>query len=57
MRVAIDSIATLEIIFAIEAEFSIVVDDDDLRVELFASVRSLVGYVEARLVEPAPDPA
>lgn len=48
---AIDSIATLEIIFAIEAEFGIVVDDDDLRVELFASVRSLVDYVEARLAE------
>ena len=53
----IDSIATLEIIFAIEAEFGIVVDDDDLRVELFASVRSLVDYVEARLAEPAPDRA
>ncbi len=48
---AIDSIATLEIIFAIEAEFGIDVDDDDLRVELFASVRSLVDYVEARLAE------
>ncbi|HIC68159.1 MAG TPA: acyl carrier protein [Candidatus Latescibacteria bacterium] len=52
-----DSIATLEIIFAIEAEFGIDVDDDDLRVELFASVRSLVDYVEARLAEPTPDPA
>ena len=47
--VAIDSIATLQIIFAIEAEFGIDVDDDDLRVELFASVRSLVDYVESRL--------
>ena len=45
-----DSVATLEIVFAIEEEFGISVDDDDLRVELFASVRSLWKYVEARLL-------
>ena len=56
-ELGIDSIATLEIIFAIEAEFGIEVDDDDLRVELFAAVRALVDFVEARLAEPAPDPA
>ena len=56
-ELAIDSIATLETIFAIEAEFGIDVDDDDLRVELFVSVRSLVDYVEARVAEPSPDPA
>ena len=55
-ELAIDSISTLEIIFAIEAEFGIVVDDDDLRVELFASVRSLVDYVHARLAKSTPDP-
>ena len=38
---------------------SVTVDEvpDDLREELFASLRSLVDYVEARLAEPIPDPA
>jgi acyl carrier protein len=45
-----DSVATLEIVFALEEEFGFAVDDDELRVELFDSVRSLVEYVEAKLV-------
>ncbi len=47
----LDSIATLEIIFALEEEFALEVEDDDLQVELFASVASLVEYVETRLGE------
>ena len=47
----LDSTATLEIVFALEEEFSIEVDDDDLQVELFSSVSSLVEYVETRLRE------
>ena len=44
-----DSEATLGVVFAIEAEFGIEVDDDELRVELFATVQSLVDYVERKL--------
>lgn len=44
-----DSVATLEVVFALEAEFGIEVSDDELRVELFATIRSLVDYVERNL--------
>lgn len=44
-----DSVATLEVVFALEAEFGIEVEDEELRVELFATVQSLVDYVEIKL--------
>ncbi len=44
----IDSIATLEIIAAIEEEFGITVEDDELTLELFDSVTSLVAYVSGK---------
>lgn len=44
-----DSTATLEIVFAVEEEFGIEVEDEDLRVELFDSVRSLTEYVRRKL--------
>ena len=44
-----DSTATLEIIFAIEDRFHIEVEDEDLRVELFDSVRTLTDYVDHKL--------
>ena len=44
-----DSVATLEVVFALEAEFGIEVADDELRVELFATIQSLVDYVEQKL--------
>ena len=47
-----DSTATLEIVFAIEEAFGIEVEDEDLRVELFDSVRSLKDYVEGKLADP-----
>ena len=40
-----DSISALEIIFALEEEFGIDVDDEDLRVELFDSVVAMSRYV------------
>ena len=40
-----DSIAALEIIFALEEEFGIEVDDEDLRVELFDSVSVMSRYI------------
>ncbi len=53
-----DSNAALEVVFAVEEEFGIEVDDADLRVELFDSVQSLVEYVERALDqdEASPNP-
>lgn len=47
--VGADSIAALEIIVALEEEFSIEVDDEDLRVELFDSVRAMSEYLAEKL--------
>jgi acyl carrier protein len=44
-----DSLATLEIVAAIEAAFGFEVEDEDLRAELFQSIGSLTQYVEHRL--------
>ena len=54
--VGLDSVATLEIVFAVEEEFGIEVEDDDLRVELFASVATLAEYVRNRLGEKSAYP-
>jgi acyl carrier protein len=43
-----DSLAALQILFALEEEFDLRVEDEELRVELFESVRSLTEYVERR---------
>lgn len=47
--VGVDSIAALEIIFALEQEFGIEVDDEELRVDIFDSVNSMVRYVSGKL--------
>ena len=44
-----DSIASLEIVFGLEREFGIQVTDEELRVELFDSIRTLCEYVGAKL--------
>lgn len=44
----VDSMGSLEIVAAIEREFALRIPDDDLRVELFDSVRTLAAYVLAR---------
>lgn len=46
-----DSTAALEIVVAIEDEFGFEVEDEDLTVELMASVASLAAYVEAAVGE------
>ena len=52
-----DSITALEIVFALEEEFGFEVEDEDLQVELFDSVRTLSRYIEEKLgVQPAPSP-
>ncbi len=45
-----DSIASLEIVFALEEEFGFEVDDEDLQVELFDSVRTLSQYIAKKAV-------
>ncbi|MEW6753253.1 MAG: acyl carrier protein [Candidatus Latescibacterota bacterium] len=44
-----DSMASLQIVFALEEEFGIQVEDEELRVEIFDSVRSLAQLVEGKL--------
>ncbi|HJP32835.1 MAG TPA: phosphopantetheine-binding protein [Candidatus Latescibacteria bacterium] len=44
----VDSMGSLEIVAAIEREYGFQVPDDDLRVELFDSVRTLSAYVLSR---------
>lgn len=44
----LDSMATLEIVAAIEEEFGITVEDDELTVELFGSVETLAEYVAGK---------
>ena len=47
----LDSIATLEIVFAMEDEFGLEVEDDELQAGLFDSVNALSKYVERKLLE------
>ena len=46
----LDSVATLEIVVGLEEEFRIEVRDEDLRVELFDSVKALADYVRGKKV-------
>ncbi len=44
----LDSMATLEIVAAIEEAFGITVEDDELTAELFDSVDTLAAYVAGK---------
>ena len=46
-----DSMLALELVAAIEEAFAIEVTDEELRVELFQSLRSLVEYVQEKVGE------
>ena len=46
------SIAVMEVVVALEEEFGFEVEDDDLRLERFESIRSIVEYVEGRRPDP-----
>ena len=48
-----DSISALEVIFAMEEEFGIEMDDEDLRPELLSSIDALTDYVRQRKAENA----
>lgn len=45
----LDSMAVLTLITSIEERFGLVIDDDDIDGDTFASVGSLVDFVEAKL--------
>jgi acyl carrier protein len=45
----LDSMAVVAVVTAIEERFGIVVADEDIGVDLFASVGSLAAYVERKL--------
>ena len=45
----LDSMAVLTLITTIEERFGLVIDDDDIDGDTFASVGSLVDFVDARL--------
>ncbi len=45
----LDSMAVLTLITTIEERFGLVIDDDDIDGDTFASVGSLVDFVEAKL--------
>ena len=44
-----DSVAGLNLILAIEKEFDITIDDDDIQPENFATLAAIVSYVEQKL--------
>ena len=50
------SMAAMEIIVGLEEEFGFEVSDDDLRVELLDSVRSMSEYIESTLAGSAANP-
>lgn len=43
-----DSLAVIELITALEARFGIVVEDEDVTAEVFATVGSLAAFVDAK---------
>lgn len=45
----LNSMATIEIIVGLEEEFDLEVPDEDLRVELFDSVKTMADYVRTAL--------
>ena len=45
----LDSMATLEIVAGLEENFGIEVTDEELRVELFDSVKTLADYVRGKV--------
>ena len=47
--IGIDSVGLLELVSAIENEFGIYFEEDDLTPELFQDIRSVAAYVEQRI--------
>lgn len=47
----LDSIGFINIIIALENEFDIFIDQDDLELDTFSSIKSIQEYIEARIEE------
>ncbi len=50
---AFDSVTALELVLALEKEFGIVVNDDDIQPENLRNVGSIVSFVKTALSRPA----
>ncbi len=50
---AFDSVTALELVLALEKEFGIVVNDDDIQPENLRNVGSIVNFVKTALSRPA----
>ena len=50
---AFDSVTALELVLALEKEFGIVVNDDDIQPENLRNVGSIVNFVKTVLSRPA----
>lgn len=49
----LDSLALLELAAALEEEFGFVISDEDFTEEVFATIGSLVQFVDQRRIRPA----
>ena len=49
LGVGVDSVATLELIVALEKEFQISIDESDVNLELLATVDSISDYISERM--------
>jgi acyl carrier protein len=49
LGVGVDSVATLELIVAIEEEFHITIDESEVNQELISSINSISDYVSRRM--------
>jgi acyl carrier protein len=47
--VPLDSVAVLQLVLALEEEFGVVVEDNDIGAENFADLQSLCRFVEVKL--------
>ena len=56
-ELGLDSISVLEVLVAIEEEFAIEIEEEDFRVEEFASIRQLAEYIGSALAKNHSDSA
>ena len=47
--IGLDSVEVLQLVTAIEKEFDVTIDDDDLAPEQFRSVGNLITFIECKL--------
>ena len=49
LGVGVDSVATLELLVALESEFKISIDEEDIDQNLLENIESIAAYIEKRL--------